>query len=246
MEYVRKPGRFFFVIESLLLLLVIWQTIHNSLLLILIASGAFFIYLALRRKKKAKTSNFKLFLGIILILFGLLSNPAVWLMLVFTILFIGLKGIEISGVDFSNYAFWNKKQMIMVQTQEARNHDGKKKKQQWLGNERIGNHVYEWDDININVLSGDTIIDLGNTILPKKDNVVLVRKGIGRTRLLVPTGIGVQLEHTALMGTVYFEDYETKLRNETLKLYSKEYSESARHLKIITNALVGDIEVFRV
>ncbi|GAA5422222.1 cell wall-active antibiotics response protein LiaF [Tetragenococcus halophilus] len=243
---MRKPGRFFFVIESLLLLLVIWQTIHNSLLLILIASGAFFIYLALRRKKKAKTSNFKLFLGIILILFGLLSNPAVWLMLVFTILFIGLKGIEISGVDFSNYAFWNKKQMIMVQTQEARNHDGKKKKQQWLGNERIGNHVYEWDDININVLSGDTIIDLGNTILPKKDNVVLVRKGIGRTRLLVPTGIGVQLEHTALMGTVYFEDYETKLRNETLKLYSKEYSESARHLKIITNALVGDIEVFRV
>ncbi|MCO7026191.1 cell wall-active antibiotics response protein LiaF [Tetragenococcus halophilus] len=243
---MRKPGRFFFVIESLLLLLVIWQTIHNPLLLILIASGAFFIYLALRRKKKAKTSNFKLFLGIILILFGLLSNPAVWLMLVFTILFIGLKGIEISGVDFSNYAFWNKKQMIMVQTQEARNHDGKKKKQQWLGNERIGNHVYEWDDININVLSGDTIIDLGNTILPKKDNVVLVRKGIGRTRLLVPTGIGVQLEHTALMGTVYFEDYETKLRNETLKLYSKEYSESARHLKIITNALVGDIEVFRV
>lgn len=246
MEYVRKPGRFFFVIESLLLLLVIWQTIHNPLLLILIASGAFFIYLALRRKKKAKTSNFKLFLGIILILFGLLSNPAVWLMLVFTILFIGLKGIEISGVDFSNYAFWNKKQMIMVHTQEAKNHDGKKKKQQWLGNERIGNHVYEWDDININVLSGDTIIDLGNTILPKKDNVVLVRKGIGRTRLLVPTGIGVQLEHTALMGTVYFEDYETKLRNETLKLYSKEYNESARHLKIITNALVGDIEVFRV
>lgn len=122
----------------------------------------------------------------------------------------------------------------------------KEKKQQWLGNERIGNHVYEWDDININVLSGDTIIDLGNTILPKKDNVVLVRKGIGRTRLLVPTGIGVQLEHTALMGTVYFEDYETKLRNETLKLYSKEYNESARHLKIITNALVGDIEVFRV
>jgi len=243
---VRKPGRFFFVIESLLLLLVIWQTIHNPLLLILIASGAFFIYLTLRRKKKAKTSNFKLFLGIILILLGLLSNPAVWLMLVFTILFIGLKGIEISGIDLSNYAFWNKKQMIMVQTQEAKNHDGKKKKQQWLGNERIGNHIYEWDDININVLSGDTIIDLGNTILPKKDNVVLVRKGIGRTRLLVPTGIGVQLEHTALMGTVYFEDYETKLRNETLKLYSKEYSESARHLKIITNALVGDIEVFRV
>ncbi|GMA54768.1 hypothetical protein GCM10025857_61250 [Alicyclobacillus contaminans] len=179
-------------------------------------------------------------------MFGLLNNPAVWLMLIFTILFIGLKGIEISGIDFSNYAFWRKKQMIMVQTQESQNHDGKKKKQQWLGNERIGNDVYEWDDINLNVLSGDTIIDLGNTILPKKDNVILVRKGIGRTRILIPTGIGVQLEHTALMGAVSFEDYETKLRNETLTLYSKEYSESSRRLKVVTNTLFGDIEVFRV
>jgi len=243
---VRKPGRFFFVIESLLLLLVIWQTIQNPLLLFLIGAGIFFIYLALRRKRKMKTGNFKLFLGIILILFGFLNNPAVWLMLVFTILFIGLKGIEISGIDFSNYAFWNKKQMIMVQTQEAQNHDGKKKKQQWLGNERIGNHVYEWDDINLNVLSGDTIIDLGNTILPKNDNVVLIRKGIGRTRILVPTGIGIQLDHTTLMGAVSFEDYKTKLRNESLTLYSKEYSQSARHLKIVTNTLIGDIEVFRV
>ncbi|MDN6639860.1 MAG: cell wall-active antibiotics response protein LiaF [Tetragenococcus sp.] len=243
---MKKPGRFFFVVESLLLLIVIWQTIQNPLLLLLVGSGLLFIYLALRRKRKPKTSNFKLFLGIILILFGLLNNPAVWVMLVFTILFIGLKGIEISGIDFSNYGFWNKKQMIMVQTKETENHDGKKKKQQWLGNERIGNHVYEWDDINLNVLSGDTIIDLGNTILPKCDNVVLLRKGIGRTRILIPTGIGVQLEHTALMGAVSFEDYETKLRNETLTLYSKEYSESSRRLKIVTNTLIGDIEVFRV
>lgn len=246
MNYVKKPGRFFFVIESLLFLMVIWQTIQNPFLLLLIGSGVFLIYLALRRKRKLKTGNFKLFLGVILILFGLLNNPAVWLMLVFTILFIGLKGIEISGIDLSKYAFWHKKQMIMVQTQESESHDGKKKKQQWLGNERIGDHVYEWDDINLNVLSGDTIIDLGNTILPKKDNIVLIRKGIGRTRILIPTGIGVQLEHTALMGAVLFEDYETKLRNETLTLYSKEYSESSRRLKLVTNTLIGDIEVFRV
>lgn len=243
---MKKPGRFFFIVESLLLLIIIWQTLQNPLLLLLIGSGSLFVYFALRRKKRLQKGNFNLFLGIILILFGLLNNPAVWVMLIFTILFIGLKGIEISGIDFSNYAFWRKKQMIMVQTQESQNHDGKKKKQQWLGNERIGNDVYEWDDINLNVLSGDTIIDLGNTILPKKDNVILVRKGIGRTRILIPTGIGVQLEHTALMGAVSFEDYETKLRNETLTLYSKEYSESSRRLKVVTNTLFGDIEVFRV
>lgn len=243
---MKKPGRFFFIVESLLLLIIIWQTMQNPLLLLLVGSGSFFIYFALRRKRKLKNSKFYFFFGIILILFGLLNNPAVWIMLVFTILFIGLKGIEISGIDFSNYAFWRKKQILMVQTQETKNHDGKKKKQQWLGNERIGNDVYEWDDININVLSGDTIIDLGNTILPKKDNVILVRKGIGRTRILIPTGIGVQLEHTTLMGAVSFEDYETKLRNETLKLYSKEYSEASRRLKVVTNTFVGDIEVFRV
>ena len=47
-----------------------------------------------------------------------------------------------------------------------------------FANERIGNNIYEWDDINIDLISGDTIIDLGNTLLPKEDNIIIIRKGL--------------------------------------------------------------------
>lgn len=246
---MKKPGRFFFVVESLLLLLIIWQLIDSPLLLTSVIGGVFLIYMALhshRRRQNKRRNNVPLFLGIFLILIGLLYNSGVWIMLIFTILFVGLKGVEISGVDLSHRSFWQKKQMLIVESKEPENHDGRKRKQQWIGNERIGDQVYEWDDININVLSGDTIIDLGNTILPKKENVVLIRKGLGRTRVLIPSGIGVQLEHTALLGNVFFEDEEIKLRNDILTLYSQDYSESARQVKLITNTLIGDIEVIRV
>lgn len=43
------------------------------------------------------------------------------------------------------------------------------------------------------ILAGDTIVDLGNTLLPKEDSIVIVRKGFGRTRILVPYGIGILL-----------------------------------------------------
>ena len=91
-------------------------------------------------------------------------------------------------------------------------HNNERKRQQLFGNQRIGNDVYEWDDINIAVISGDTIIDLGNTLLPKDDNIVIVRKGIGRTRILVPLGVAIRLEHATLVGNVLFEEEQFSLK----------------------------------
>lgn len=48
--------------------------------------------------------------GGIAIFISLLNSPALWLMLIFAILFIGLKGVEITGVDFTKNTFWRKKQ----------------------------------------------------------------------------------------------------------------------------------------
>ncbi|MCD5003366.1 cell wall-active antibiotics response protein [Enterococcus saccharolyticus] len=243
---MKSPWRFFFVIEALLFLLAVWQIINNVALLILLGLGILNVLWAVRRKKYTQLKNFQLIIGCLMILISLLNSPALWMMLVFGVLFVGLKGVEISGIDFSKYSFWNKKQMIMVETDEPQNHSGKKKKQQWIGNERIGNKVYEWDDINISIFSGDTIIDLGNTILPKNDNIVLIRKGFGRTRILIPAGIGVQLEHACFAGTVTFEAKETELHNEVLTVVSNDYYESPRRLKIVSNTLLGDLEVIRV
>lgn len=133
----------------------------------------------------------------------------------------------------------------MVETTDPTSHNGERK-QSWIGNDRIGTQVFEWDDINVAILAGDTIVDLGNTLLPKEDSIVIVRKGFGRTRILVPYGIGILFEHATLYGKVEFDEETQVLRNETIKMYSEDYDESPRRLKSHHEYLSGDVEVIRV
>ncbi|MBF8807732.1 MAG: cell wall-active antibiotics response protein [Enterococcus lacertideformus] len=243
---MNSSWRFFIVFEALLLLFAVWQIVNNVELLLLVLFGIFNIFLALRKSPRSGFRNFQLIIGSLIVFFSLVNSPALWLMAVFAILFIGLKGVEISGIDLTKNAFWRKKQMIIVKTDQLKMHNNERTKQQLFGNQRIGNDIYEWDDINIALISGDTIIDLGNTLLPKDDNIVIVRKGIGRTRILVPLGIAISLEHATLVGNVLFEEEHFSLKNESVKIYSNDYDENPRRLKIITNTLLGDVEVIRV
>ncbi|WP_265455599.1 cell wall-active antibiotics response protein LiaF [Enterococcus sp. HY326] len=240
--------RFFIVVEILLFLFGVYQVLTNPALLLLLAFGIFCVYLGLRKRKRGRGNfqSFELIFGLFMIFLGLASSPAFWIMLILAVLYIGLKGIEISGVDITKNSFWRKKQMIIVKSTEPQDHDNQKEKMQWLGSERIGDDVYEWNDINLNLLAGDTIVDLGNTLLPKDDSIVIIRKGFGRTRILVPLGVGIQLQHSALYGQIEFENTQDALKNETVTLYSSDYDQNPRRLKILTNTLVGDLEVIRV
>lgn len=243
---MKNPWRFFIVIEALLFIVALWQIVHSPGLAVLLVLGIILTSYAAKKVPRKNFNNFLMVVGIIFILIGLLNSPAIWIMLLFAILFIGLKGVEIAGVDFSQRAPWRKKQMIIVETTNVEPKNGRRFKRPWFANERIGTNVYEWDDININLLSGDTIIDLGNTLLPKDDNIIIIRKGFGKTRILIPLGVAVVLEHSTLYGNVTFEDEKYQLKNETLKLFSNEFDTNNRRLKIITNSLVGDVEVIRV
>lgn len=243
---MKNPWRFFIVIEALLFIVALWQIVHSPGLAVLLVLGIILTSYAAKKFPRKNFNNFLMVVGIIFILIGLLNSPAIWVMLLFAILFIGLKGVEIAGVDFSQRAPWRKKQMIIVETTNVEPKNGRRFKRPWFANERIGTNVYEWDDININLLSGDTIIDLGNTLLPKDDNIIIIRKGFGKTRILIPLGVAVVLEHSTLYGNVTFEDEKYQLKNETLKLFSNEFDTNNRRLKIITNSLVGDVEVIRV
>lgn len=244
---MNNPWQSFILVEALLLVLALWQIIHNTPLLVLLILGVLsVVFSARRRAHRSGFLNFILVTGIILIFISVINSPAVWLMVVFAILFIGLRGVEISGIDFTQRAPWKKKQMMIIETTNVESKNGRRFKRPWFANERIGSNVYEWDDINIDILSGDTIIDLGNTLLPKDDNVIIVRKGFGRTRVLVPLGVDVLLEHSTFLGNVTFENEKYHLKNESLKIYSDSYDSNPRRLKILTNTLVGDVEVIRV
>lgn len=243
---MESSWRFFIVTESLLLIWALYLLLGNTpILVFLIFAIINFVY-SMKKVRKSSFNHFQKFASLLVIVLCLLSTPVIWLMLVIAVLFIGLKGVEISGIELFNDAPWRKKQIKMVKTMASEPKSGRKFKRPWIGNQRFGNDTYEWNDINISILSGDTIIDLGNTLLPKEDNVVMIRKGFGKTRILVPTGIGVMLEHSSMMGEVSFEQEHFQLKNESVKIFSNEYDEATRKLKIVTNTLVGDLEVIRV
>ncbi|SER79984.1 Predicted membrane protein [Isobaculum melis] len=239
----------FILVEALLLLGTLYDIFKNIPLLICAVIAVFLIFISLEKKRpRSNTSSFTLVLGSIMLIFVLLSTMFFWLFLGFGIVFFvktTKRAFPKAGKKFKN-APWNKKELVVVETTESTEKNGKKFKRQWLGNQRIGDSIYEWDDINITIFAGDTIIDLGNTLLPKDDNVVLMRKGFGKTRILVPVGTGVMLEHTTLSGKVTFETQKFELQNESVKIYSEHYDENNRKLKIITNVLAGDIEVIFV
>ncbi len=51
------------------------------------------------------------------------------------------------------------------------------------------------------------------------------------------------MQHSTFYGTVRFEEEKYQLKNESLKIYSNDYDTNVRRLKIMTNTLVGDVEV---
>ena len=73
--------------------------------------------------------------------------------------------------------------------------------------------------------------------------MIVIRKGFGRVRILVPYGVGVMIHHHAFGGQVEFEGQTYALSNESIQLYSSAYNRSTKKIKIYTTIVAGKIEV---
>ncbi len=235
--------KWFLLVEAALLLLLIFQLIQNMDLLVVILVGAVLIKLSGR---KTNRSSVLYWIGWFLIGLGVLSTFTIWVMLTIALFYLIinsgsiLESLQIGSIiDMP----WKRKEYYGVETTEPVDHAGERRKQKWLGNEHIGENVYEWNDINISIFMGDSIIDLGNTLLPDEENVILIRKGIGQTKVIVPMGVGVSIQHSVLQGNVNFDLENYRLSNETITLYSDDFDTATRKIKIISNTLLGDFEV---
>ena len=247
---MKNSWRIFITIELLMLLFVLYKVVNETQALIFLLFGVVNIIFALKRHRPSSFRQFQLIMGAVVVMMSLLtSGPVIWFMLVFAILFLGLVGVETSGLSVLEHLDlvpWKDKQMLNIESVAPELKNGKKFKRQLFGNQRFGSTIYEWDDINLSIISGDTIIDLGNTILPKEDNVIIIRKGFGRTRIIVPMGVGIVVEHATVSGKLVFEEKSYTLKNEAIKIFSEDYDENIRRVKIVTNTLLGDVEVVRI
>ena len=135
-------------------------------------------------------------------------------------------------------------EFIMVDFTKKHDIPPKLSRNRWIGDDtETKENVYSWEDINFTKSFGNSIFDLGNTILPKEQNIILIRKGIGNTKIIVPEGVAISLDISLLLGKIKIGQEETTLTNETFKWHSANYHTSARKIKLVANTLVGEVEV---
>jgi lia operon protein LiaF len=116
-----------------------------------------------------------------------------------------------------------------------------------FGDRKTPDHVYEWNDINIQSLLGDTTIDLSYTVLPKGETVIFIRNFIGNVQLLIPYDIEVSVNHSSIAGKAHIFQYEgDKQFNQSVQYQTEGYDHAEQRVKIFTSLLVGDFEVKRV
>ncbi|PLS18499.1 cell wall-active antibiotics response protein [Bacillus sp. M6-12] len=116
-----------------------------------------------------------------------------------------------------------------------------------FGHEKTPDHVYEWNDINIQTGIGDTVIDLSNTVLPKGESVITIRGFIGNIRIFIPYDIEVSVQHSVLAGTAeVLQHHEKRVFNQNISLQTSEYENAEQKVKIVTSLISGNLEVKRI
>ena len=201
-----------------------------------------FSFIVFRRVKFLRNSG--MCFGALFIILPLLSTAGIWLGMIGALLLLFFTKDTFSIASLSGmFSKKGRQEYIFVDSHEDTPTPGEIHRYDWFGNQEVGNEPYEWNDINAGQLVGDTIIDLGNTILPAKENVIVIRKGFGRVRILVPYGVGVMIHHHAFGGQVEFEGQTYALSNESIQLYSSGYNRSTKKIKIYTTIVAGKIEV---
>ena len=145
---------------------------------------------------------------------------------------------------FSRYEKKNQYTHILLDDQPLEAH---REKTQWFGNQEHNKDQYGFEDINIIRLFGNDIVDLDEGVLVGRDNIVVIRKTFGRTKILVPIDVEVSLSASSLYGRVRFLNLSFwDLRNESFSISSPGYRESHKRVKLVINCLFGDVEVIRV
>ena len=124
----------------------------------------------------------------------------------------------------------------------------KREKNRWFGNLHhfSSYQTCRFDDINLFRLMGKDTIHLEHVILSNHDNVIILRKLVGTTRIIVPVDVEVSLSVDSLCGGItFFDQPKRALRNEQFHQETRDYLKSPKSVKILLTTMVGDVEVVR-
>lgn len=238
--------RWLVIVLGVLSLLMVYEVFNNYFSLFMLMIGV--VSLLLNSRAPREQSNNLLVVGVVSIVVALFSSRIVLAVLAIGLLILIGENPEIFQVI--REVFSNKKNLkkensfLMVDFEETGQPESRISRNRWIGeNSETEDDIYSWEDVNFTKLIGNTVFDLGNTILPKDSNVMLIRKGIGKTKILVPEGVAISLNISMLIGDVRVGGEEVELKNETFHWETENYHENMRKIKLISNVLIGEVEV---
>ena len=234
------------LILGLFSILTFWGMFNNPHHLIVIF--IIILGLILNNHFKDGRGGFFLWLSIFAIIYLILSNPFFFVGLILLVVYITNNHPELSALFQTVFSEKSKKtgksDFIIVDFNESDQIPNKIKKNKWFGNDKESSKsVYSWEDTNYTKLIGNSVFDLANTLLPREQNVILVRQGIGNVKILIPEGTAVSIDFSGLIGKFLIDESEYYLLNENYKWYSDNYLAQDRKVKVVVNLLVGNLEV---
>lgn len=228
-----KKVQFFILIEAILLsfgMMSILSHSFSSFVLILIIIG-----LTLKFYNQVNKNNFYLSATLLVLFLMLMLNPFIILFCLFLVLYV--------IVNYFSQARKSRRYSLISLTKRS---DFKSRKNQWLGSNTITPDQFEFDDINLIRFVGNDIIDLTNCIVSNSENVVLIQKVYGKVEIIVPIDVSVTVTVSSIYGKLEFLDHELiDIRNETIKLTENCIFQDVKHVRLVVNCLLGDVEVVK-
>ena len=122
-----------------------------------------------------------------------------------------------------------------------------RKKTRWIGDlQHFSKQSRGYRDLNVIRVFGNDTLHLEEVAICNWDNVVIIRKGFGNTKIILPIDLELHLQINTLYGDLKFLDLPVrKMRNETIDIETAHYRRSHRSIKIVLVGIVGDVEVIR-
>lgn len=181
-------------------------------------------------------ANFLLIALSVLLFFIVMLNPFV----IAAILFAVIYGLLIA------YPYMYKENEAIVFDIEG---DTKicQEKTRWIGElQHFSKQSRGYRDLNVLRVFGNDTLHLEEVAMCDWDNIIIIRKGFGNTKIILPIDLELHLQINTLYGDLTFLDLPIrKMRNETLDIETAQYRRSHRSIKIVLAGIVGDVEVVR-
>ena len=188
-----RKVQFFVIVETILLVMGLMTIMANNFIEFYLnfSFNSFGIYVFIIQDKR---NNLLLTVGLVLLFLILMLNPYIIMAVVLGVVYVVIN-------RFSQVKKKNRFALVRFCEEDLK---AKPIRNQWIGADMHDSDFYAFDDINMVRLTGSDTIDLSNVIVTGKDNVVIIRKVFGPTKILVPIDVSVKLNVSAIYGSVRY------------------------------------------